>query len=195
MTKEEIQQIYDYSKSKVEICKKLNIRTNQNGFNIDKDILESNPHLYVIKSISKSHGVPGIRLGVLASGNLEVISRIKKDVAIWNINSFGEFYLQIAEKYKYDYCVALERFRVERKRLKEQLETIDGLRVFPSQANFFMVEILNGISAKELTRRMIVNHSILIKNLFSKINHKHGQFIRLAIKGREENDKLIKTNK
>ena len=40
MTKEEIQQIYDYSKSKVEICKKLNIRTNQNGFNIDKDILE-----------------------------------------------------------------------------------------------------------------------------------------------------------
>ena len=58
-----------------------------------------------------------------------------------------------------------------------------------------MVEILNGMSAKELTRRMIINHSILIKNLFSKINHKHGQFIRLAIKGREENDKLIKTNK
>lgn len=40
MLLEEIQQIYDYSKSKVEICKKLNIRTNQNGFNIDKDILE-----------------------------------------------------------------------------------------------------------------------------------------------------------
>ena len=40
MTKEEIQQIYDYSKSKGEICKKLNIRTNQNGLNIDKDILE-----------------------------------------------------------------------------------------------------------------------------------------------------------
>lgn len=40
MTKEEIQQIYDYSKSKGEICKKLNIRINQNGLNIDKDILE-----------------------------------------------------------------------------------------------------------------------------------------------------------
>lgn len=162
---------------------------------IDKDILEANPHLYVIKSISKSHGVPGIRLGVLASGNLDVINRIKKDVAIWNINSFGEFYLQIAEKYKSDYSAALEIFSAERKRLKEQLEAIDGLRVFPSQANFFMVEILNGMSAKELTRRMIVNHSILIKNLFSMINHKHGQFIRLAIKGREENDKLIKALK
>lgn len=40
MSLEEIQQVYDYSKSKGEICKKLNIRTNQNGFNIDKDILE-----------------------------------------------------------------------------------------------------------------------------------------------------------
>ncbi len=39
MTKEEIQNIYDYSKSKSEICKKLNIRTNQNGGYIDKDIL------------------------------------------------------------------------------------------------------------------------------------------------------------
>ncbi len=40
MSKEEIQNIYDYSKSKAEICKKLNIWTSQNGFNIDKDILE-----------------------------------------------------------------------------------------------------------------------------------------------------------
>lgn len=40
MSLEEIQQVYDYSKSKREICKKLNIQTNQNGFNIDKDILE-----------------------------------------------------------------------------------------------------------------------------------------------------------
>lgn len=40
MSNEEIQQIYDYSKSKSEIVQKLNIRTNQNGINIDKDILK-----------------------------------------------------------------------------------------------------------------------------------------------------------
>ena len=40
LTNEEIQQIYDYSKSKSDICKKLNIRTNQNGIKIDNDILE-----------------------------------------------------------------------------------------------------------------------------------------------------------
>ena len=61
-------------------------------------ILEENPHLYVVKSISKSYGVPGLRLGIMASGDTEVIARMKKDVAIWNINSFGEFYMQIYEK-------------------------------------------------------------------------------------------------
>ena len=68
----------------------------------DQQILDANAHLFVMKSISKSYGVPGLRLGVLASGDLGVIARMKKDVAIWNINSFGEFYMQISEKYKKD---------------------------------------------------------------------------------------------
>lgn len=40
LTNEEIQQIYDYSKSKLDICKKLDIRINQNGLKIDNDILK-----------------------------------------------------------------------------------------------------------------------------------------------------------
>ena len=53
--------------------------------------LEKNRHLFIVKSISKSYGVPGLRLGVLASGDVKMISELKKDVAIWNINSFAEF--------------------------------------------------------------------------------------------------------
>ena len=70
---------------------------------ITQEILGANKHLYVMKSISKSYGVPGLRLGVLASGDVDTISKMKKDVAIWNINSFAEFYMQITEKYKKDY--------------------------------------------------------------------------------------------
>ena len=64
----------------------------------DNGILSANPHLVVVKSISKLYGVSGLRLGVLASGNSEMIARLKKEVAIWNINSFDEFYMQIYEK-------------------------------------------------------------------------------------------------
>lgn len=67
------------------------------------DILSRYPHLTVMKSISKSYGVPGLRLGVLASADKELIEWMRKDVAIWNINSFAEFYMQIFGKYEDDY--------------------------------------------------------------------------------------------
>ena len=155
---------------------------------IDQSILDANPHLYVVKSISKSYGVPGIRLGILASGDTKTISFIKKDVAIWNINSFGEFYMQIAEKYKKDYAFALEKFRAERKRFESELVKIDGVRVIPTQANYFMIELTGKMTAKELTKKMLIVHDILIKDLSSKAN---GEYIRIAIRSTEDNDKLI----
>ena len=157
----------------------------------DSTLLESNPHLFVMKSISKSYGVPGLRLGVLASGDIGLIEHLKKDVSIWNINSFAEFYMQIEEKYKKDYIKALGLFREERKRFVDALSGVGGLRIIPSQANFIMAEIMNGISAEELTRRLIVNSNILIKNLYPKMDRKEKQFIRLAVKTKDENDKLV----
>ena len=122
---------------------------------INQNILEGKEYLYVMKSISKSYGVPGLRLGVLASGNTNMIAKLKKEVSIWNINSFAEFYMQISEKYKNDYKTAMCKFRAERKRYEEKLTKISGLRVIPSQANYLMVEIINGMSSAELTRRLI----------------------------------------
>lgn len=158
-----------------------------------QDILDTNKNLYVVKSISKSYGVPGVRLGVLASGDIETISRIKRDVAIWNINSFGEFYMQIAEKYKKDYAAALKLFRAERARFEAELKKLDGLRVVPSQANYFMVELTGKTSAKELTRKMLLIHNILIKDLASKVGGK--QYIRIAIRNTQDNDRLIEALK
>lgn len=158
---------------------------------IKMEILSPNPQLYVMKSISKSYGVPGLRLGVLASGDVGMIEILKKDVAIWNINSFAEFYMQIAEKYSKDYAAALTKFREERENYIEELGKVEGLRIIPSQANFVMAEITNGMTAAELTRILIVKHNILIKNLFSKVNRDGRQYIRLAVKTRDENDKMI----
>lgn len=59
---------------------------------LSEDILNSYNGLIIIKSISKSYGVPGIRLGVLASSNVDLISKLKKDIPVWNINSLGEFF-------------------------------------------------------------------------------------------------------
>ncbi len=156
---------------------------------IDQKILQSNPHLYVMKSISKSYGVPGLRLGVLASGDVNRVAKMKKDVAIWNINSFGEFYMQIAEKYKKDYTAALKRLRVERDRFQNELTKIKGVRVIPSQANFVMVELEGSISPKELLKKLLIKHNLLIKELTTKTNGRN--YLRLAVRNTAENDLLI----
>lgn len=158
---------------------------------LDQALLEAHPWLYVMKSISKSYGVPGLRLGVLASGDQETIAGMKKDVAIWNINSFAEFYLQIEQKYQKDYAAALERIRAERQRFEEALAGVAGLRVIPSQANYVMVELQTGMSARELTRRLLTNHSILVKDLSSKVRRQDKQYLRLAVRDTQDNDQLI----
>lgn len=156
---------------------------------IDQEIISANPHLFVMKSISKSYGVPGLRLGVLASGDVEIIAKMKKDVAIWNINSFGEFYMQIEEKYKKDYSAALVKIRAERARFQTELTKIKGVRVIPSQANFVMVELKEGISPEELLKTLLIKYNLLIKELTTKTNGRN--YLRLAVRNTEENDVLV----
>ena len=165
----------------------------ENSTIIEQEILNNNKHLYVMKSISKSFGVPGIRLGVLASGNIDTIAQIKKDVSIWNINSFGEFYMQIYEKYKKDYMKSLELIRNERTRFQNELQKIKNIRVIESQANYIMIEIKSEISAKELTKKLLIKHNLFIKDLSSKMNGK--QFVRVAVRNTEDNNKLVEALK
>ena len=161
----------------------------RNNTLIRQDILDSNKDLYVIKSISKSYGVPGLRLGVMASGNAELISALKRDVSIWNINSFAEFYMQIEEKYKKDYERALENIRAERTRFQNALSRINGIKVFPSQANYVMVELVDGLSSKAITRELLTEKGIFVKDLAGKLGDK--QYLRIAVRNSEDNDMLI----
>lgn len=156
---------------------------------LEQNLLCKNPHVIVVKSISKSYGVPGLRLGVLASGNTELIMDLKEDVAIWNINSFAEFYMQIEEKYKADYKTALSLLRKERSRLQQELGKIKGLHVIPSQANYIMLEITNGMMATEITKQLFSKYSLFVKDLTGKL--KEGQFLRVAVRTAEDNNRLI----
>ena len=159
---------------------------------LTQDVIDSYDNLYIIKSISKSYGVPGLRLGVLASADIDLIETMKKDVSIWNINSFAEFYMQIEEKYKRDYTDSLKKYKIERERFIQELSKVKFLHVIPSQANFVMVEITNGMSSEELTRVLLVKFNILIKNLCKKINNGR-HYVRLAVRNYNDNNYLIKS--
>ncbi len=157
---------------------------------LDNNILSDNSHLVVVKSISKSYGVPGFRLGVLASGDTNLIATIKKQVAIWNINSFGEFYMQIYEKYHKDYIRACEQFKNERDIFYQELKTIPYLETYPSQANYFLCRVKDRFTSHELAL-MLLKQNVLVKDCGTKKAFEGGNFIRIAIRDRHDNQKFV----
>ncbi|MDY6293933.1 MAG: aminotransferase class I/II-fold pyridoxal phosphate-dependent enzyme [Bacteroidales bacterium] len=158
---------------------------------LKNEILLAHNNLVVIKSISKSYGVPGLRLGIMASSNVELIAYVKKDVAIWNINSFAEFYMQIFNKYEHIYKAACAKFLDERRRFESNLKKILYLRVIPSQANYFLCEVTRRFSAHELTEILLNRFDILIKDCNNKTGLAGKNYIRVAIRNSEDNDTLI----
>lgn len=163
----------------------------ENSSLLDEKLIEKYPNLIVIKSISKSFGVPGLRLGILATSDYSMIEKIKKDVSIWNINSFAEFYMQICEKYKSDYLDGLNKFKKERQEFINQLARISYLRIVPTQANFVLCEVTTLFKARELVKKMLVNEDILIKDLSNKKGFEGKEYIRIAVRNKTENEVLI----
>lgn len=158
---------------------------------INQELLTEYPNLVILKSISKSYGVPGLRLGVLATSNKEIMKSVNSRISIWNINSFGEYFFQIMDQYKDEFKIAIEKFYEVRRNLKNGLEEISYLNVLDSQANYFMCEVIDGMKATELVENLLYDQQLFIKDLSNKKGI-IGEYVRIAIRRPEENAKLLK---
>lgn len=163
----------------------------ENNSLLHDELLEDYPQLIVMKSISKSFGVPGIRLGILASADKQLIAGLKKKVSIWNLNAFAEFFMQIYNKYEKDYKTACGKFIKERADFEQQLRGISFLRVMPSQANYFLCEILPPKTANEVVLYMLKHHNILTRDCSNKPGLDGRQYMRIAVRNHEDNARLI----
>lgn len=159
---------------------------------IENELLEEFDNLIVIKSISKSYGVPGGRLGVIVTQDKGFIEKIKKDISIWNINSFGEFFLQIFGKYEKDYILACEKIAKERDWLFQQLNQFKEFDVIPSKANYFTCRLTEECkyTSKNLAIELL-ERNIFIKDLAYKEGVADAEYIRLAVRNRQDNLQLL----
>lgn len=159
---------------------------------LQNELLQQHPKLVVLKSISKSYGVPGLRLGLLASSDEELLTAVRRNLSIWNINSFAEFFLQIYNKYTAAYERACELFRQERARFEADLKQIVWLETYPSQANYFLCHVNPAvISSTRLAQRLLSEHNILIKDCDTKSGLEGRNYIRIAVRNEADNKRLV----
>jgi len=162
---------------------------------INDQILEKYPNLIVIKSISKSYGVPGIRLGILANSDKNFVLRITRRTSIGNVNSYGENFLQIFDKYKKFYSISCDKIAEERNKFTNLLSDLTWLKVYPSQANYVLCKITDKTTSEKLAIKLLDEYNIFIKDLSSEKGFENGQYIRLPVRNTNDNNKLIKALK
>jgi len=157
----------------------------------DSEFLARNVHVNVMKSISKSYGVPGVRLGVLACPNEEQARLVQSQLSIWNINSFGEFFLQIVEKYDKEYKVGCARIAEERGRFFCELAKISFLTPYCSAANYILCRVKEPYNAKELCLALWEKAGCLVKDCSQKKGFASASFVRIAVKTTQDDELLL----
>ena len=144
-----------------------------------------------MKSISKSYGVPGLRLGVLACPNEALARLVQSRLSIWNINSFGEFFLQIVEKYAKEYREGCRKVAVERARFLKELSRVRFLTPYPSDANYVLCRVDRPYDSKSLALELWTRAECLVKDCSSKKGFDGASFVRLAVKSAEDDNQLL----
>ncbi|WP_289201033.1 aminotransferase class I/II-fold pyridoxal phosphate-dependent enzyme, partial [Phocaeicola sartorii] len=83
------------------------------------------------------------------------------------------------------------KFQKERERFLSRLKEVSFLRVIPSAANYFLCEVIDYYTTEELCSFLLERSNILIKNCATKAGFKGMQYVRIAIRNQEENDRLV----
>ncbi|MBN1768582.1 MAG: aminotransferase class I/II-fold pyridoxal phosphate-dependent enzyme [Prolixibacteraceae bacterium] len=145
-------------------------------------------NLIVIRSLTKSFSVPGLRIGYLVSARRN-IKKIKQNMMPWNMNTLaieaGAFIMNNYKKLIPD----TEKIIQESKRFQEELSRLPALTVLPTSCNFFLVKTNIGTAAG-LKSFLIENYGILIRDA-SNFKGLSNQHFRLSVQSEQNNRELI----
>ncbi len=147
--------------------------------------VQKNPYLIVLRSITKFHALPGLRIGY-GVFPLHIIGKIKEYKEPWSVNSLAERAAIAALK---DMKYREETIRVIRKEKQFLIKSFEklGIEFLDSAANFYLLKIANAgdIYHALKTRGVLIRDCSNFKGLDST-------YIRVAVKSHKENMRLIK---
>ncbi len=149
------------------------------------------PNLVVMKSMSKDFGIAGIRAGY-AVMHPERISSLLRNGYLWNSNGLAEYFFRLycRDDFVEQYEVVRKQYILETQLFYGQLAKVPGTTTYPSMANFALVELLDGVSADDVTQHLLVRHGVYVRTCSDKVGL-DGEFLRIASRGLRDNQRII----
>jgi len=147
-------------------------------------------NLLIVRSMSKHCGVPGLRLGYCYSANLYILNRLRRFLPTWNLNTLAQYFLSLLPDGDAAYHEGRKRLIGDVKKLYEDLRTMPQLEVYPTGANFLLFKVQNGMTARELQMRLLVEHEMYVRDCSNKLGM-DAFHIRVASQGREKDKRLV----
>jgi threonine-phosphate decarboxylase len=147
-------------------------------------------NLLIVRSMSKHCGVPGLRLGYCYSANLYILNRLRRFLPTWNLNTLAQYFLSLLPDGEAAYHEGRKRLIGDVKHLYDDLRTMPQLEVYPTGANFLLFKIQNGMTARELQMRLLVEHEMYVRDCSNKLGM-DAFHIRVASQGLEKDKRLV----
>jgi histidinol-phosphate/aromatic aminotransferase/cobyric acid decarboxylase-like protein len=155
------------------------------------DQVAHHPNLVVVKSMSKDFGIAGIRAGY-AVMHPERIAALLADGFLWNSNGLAEYFFRLycRDDFVAEYDVVRKQYILETQLFYHQLAKVPGVHVYPSMANFALVEMPPGVTADEVTQHLLIRHGVYVRTCSDK-RGLEGEFLRVASRGLRDNQRII----
>ncbi len=150
-------------------------------------------NLFVIRSVTKFYGMPGIRFGygIAAENLIDTLQTVRQP---WSINSLAGFATMAALK-DIEFIANTKRtIAKEKAQLSKLLSGVGEFRVFPSETNFLLIKILNPKVTSTGLREELAKEGLLIRDCSTFVGLDNSYF-RVTVRSAEDNQKLVSAMK
>lgn len=154
-----------------------------------QDLVEHYENLIILKGLSKTLGVAGIRIGYLLTTNKKIKDKVKEYLPIWNINSIAERFIELFPEFKEDYRNSIKKTTQDREYLFQKLREIPYLEPYESHANFILCK--TDIGSRNIAQTLFDKYNILIKCGLNQEVIKTDKYIRIGVRTKKDIDRLM----
>jgi len=157
----------------------------------NEELIQNYPNLVIVKSMSKDFGVAGLRAGygIMASNKIE---QLLKTGYLWNISGLTDYFFRLysSREFQKQYDVVRKKYIMNTLMFLSEIRSVHSITVYPSKANFALVEIPEGFNSFDFTMDLLIDHGVYVRDCGDKVGL-DGDFIRVASRTFEENLEII----